>query len=354
MEVSNQVYGNIAGTDIYEYTLTNSSGVSLSAITYGATVTALKVPDREGTIQNISLALESLEDYVEHRPFYGATIGRVAGRIAKGAFDLDGKTVQVNINEGANQLHGGPSGLDTKVWNAQLETGEDAASILFTYTSPDGENGYPGNVEIEVRYTLTEANEWKIAYSAATDKPTLFNPTNHIYFNLTGDVTKDILGHELTLNSEQVAELGEENLPSGELFHVEGTPFDFRNSNKVEACAKLDHPQTKKVNGFDHPFHLQHNNDEPEAVLFDPESGRRLRMFTDRDSVVIFTHNGEIDDYTIDGEPVRQYAGITLETQTLPDAVHHDNFGDITLRPGETFRSQTIYQFDWLMTEEQV
>ncbi|WP_277630535.1 aldose epimerase family protein [Atopococcus tabaci] len=353
MKVNTRVYGTIDETEVYEYTITNSAGVSLSAITYGATVTAVNVPDREGNSENVTLSLESLDDYVTHRPFYGATIGRVAGRIARGEFELDGKTYHLDANEGENQLHGGPDGLDTKIWEARIEMEEDAAAVIFACTSPDGDNGYPGNLDVEVRYTLTEANEWKIDYTAVTDKPTLFNPTNHVYFNLTGDVTKEVLNHELTLSCERVGELDAETLPTGGWIEVDGTPFDFREGGKVAACARLDHPQTQLVNGFDHPFLLDHTSDDPEVVLFDPESGRRLRMYTDRESVVIFTHNGEVDAYTIDGQPVRQYAGLTLETQTLPDAVHHDQFGDITLRPGETFRSQTIYQFDWLMTDEQ-
>lgn len=348
MQVSHQSVGKADGKEVYEYTLTNSQGMSLSAITYGATVTGIFVPDKEGTVKNVTLSLESLEDYVTHRPFYGATIGRIAGRIADGAFELDGETFELDTNEGPNQLHGGPKGFDMKIFDAKVETEEDEASIVFTLTDPDGENGFPGALDVEVRYTLTEANEWKIDYTAKTDKATLFNPTNHTYFNLTGDPTKQVLEHELTVNSSKVGELGEGTLPTGEFIEVEGTSFDFRNGGKVAAAAKLDHPQTKKVEGFDHPFVLDLQSNEAAVQLSDPESGRRLKMYTDRESVVIFTHNGSVDDYTIEGEPVKQYAGITLETQTLPDAIHHDHFGKSTLYPEETYHSQTIYQFDWL------
>ena len=346
MKVSETILGQAHGKDVVAYTLTNPNGISLTAMTYGATITELMMPDKNGKSENVILAMDSLDDYVTHRPYYGATIGRIAGRIAKGSFDLDGKRHQLIVNEEENQLHGGPAGLDTHVWDAEIEASADEASIHFTTTDADGANGYPGTLSVTVSYTLTAENEWKINYRATTDQPTLFNPTNHVYFNLSGDINKPILQHELQLNSAVFAELGGGNLPTGALLPAEGTPFDFRNGGKLAIAAEQNHPQTQKVAGFDHPFLLQHDTGKPDAILSDSESGRSIKMYTDQDCVVIFMHNGAIDKYTIAGSPVIQYAGITLETQALPDAINQEGFGDIVLRPGEVYSAETIYKFE--------
>ncbi|HRM37397.1 MAG TPA: aldose epimerase family protein [Trichococcus flocculiformis] len=346
MKVSETILGQAHGKDVVAYTLTNPNGISLTAMTYGATITELMMPDKNGKSENVILAMDSLDDYVKHRPYYGATIGRIAGRIAKGSFDLDGTRHQLIVNEEENQLHGGPAGLDTHVWDAEIEASADEASIHFTTTDADGANGYPGNLSVTVSYTLTAENEWKINYRATTDQPTLFNPTNHVYFNLSGDINKPILQHALQLNSAVFAELGDGNLPTGALLPAEGTPFDFRDGGKLAIAAEQSHPQTQKVAGFDHPFLLQHDTGKPDAVLSDAESGRSVKMYTDQDCVVIFMHNGAIDKYTIAGSPVIQYAGITLETQALPDAINQEGFGDIVLRPGEVYSAETIYKFE--------
>ena len=346
MKVSETIIGQVHGKEVVEYTLTNPNGISLTAMTYGATITELLMPDKNGKTENVILAMDSLDDYVTHRPYYGATIGRVAGRITKGAFDLDGTAHQVVVNEGGNQLHGGPTGLDTLVWDAEVQASADEASVHFTTIDADGANGYPGTLSVTVSYTLTSDSEWKVTYRATTDQATLFNPTNHVYFNLSGDINKPILQHDLQLNSAAFAELGDENLPSGALLPAEGTPFDFRSGGKLSVAAEGSHPQTRKVAGFDHPFLLQHDEGQPDAILSDTESGRSVKMFTDQDCVVIFMHNGAVDKYTIAGSPVIQYAGITLETQALPDAINQEGFGDITLHPDEVYSAETIYKFE--------
>ena len=188
MKVSETIIGQVHGKEVVAYTLTNPNGISLTAMTYGATITELLMPDKNGKTENVILAMDSLDDYVTHRPYYGATIGRVAGRITKGAFDLDGTAHQVVVNEGGNQLHGGPTGLDTLVWDAEVQASADEASIHFTTIDADGANGYPGTLSVTVSYTLTSDSEWKVTYRATTDQATLFNPTNHVYFNLSGDI----------------------------------------------------------------------------------------------------------------------------------------------------------------------
>jgi aldose 1-epimerase len=236
--------------------------------------------------------------------------------------------------------------LDTHVWDAEIQASADEASIHFTTTDADGANGYPGTLSVTVSYTLTAENEWKVTYRATTDQATLFNPTNHVYFNLSGDISKPILQHDLQLNSAVFAELGDGNLPTGALLPAEGTAFDFRNGGKLTVAAEQNHPQTQKVAGFDHPFLLQHDDGNPDAILSDVESGRTVKMYTDQDCVVIYMHNAAIDKYTISGSPVIQYAGITLETQALPDAINQEGFGDITLRPDEVYSAETIYKFE--------
>lgn len=345
MDVTKKVYGYLEGQEVREYTLTNSQGVSLSALSYGAIVTQIITPDKDGKQANITLNVDSLSDMVDHRPFYGAVIGRVAGRIAEGQYSIDGQTYSLPQNEGKSTLHGGFEGLDRKIWAVQTMQDEEAASLIFEYTSPEGESGFTGTVKIQVTYTLTEANEWIIDYRATTDKPTLFNPTNHVYFNLTGDVRTSILDHELQLNSPYFVPLNDQNIPLGEWVKSQGTPFDFSQSKPLKEAVGSDDEQIKARSGLDHPFVLDSADHGQQGKLFDPVSGRTVTFTTDRNSVVIFTHNAEVDDFTLFNEPVRQYAGIALETQTLPDAVNQEGFGDTVIRPGQDFTSRTLYSF---------
>ncbi|EXJ23585.1 Aldose 1-epimerase [Alkalibacterium sp. AK22] len=348
MKISSDFYGKYENKDIKEYTLTNTQGVSISAIPFGAVLTKIVTPDKRGNRAAITLNVDNIEDMINYRPFYGAVIGRTAGRIAQGKFQLSGRTVHVDTNEGGNQLHGGPQGLDTQLWAIETEVEADgsAGRLIFRYNSPAGENGFPGNMEIKVTYTLTETNDWIIDYSASTDARTPFNPTHHVYFNLTGDVSQSVLNHELKLNSQQFAPLTQDNLPTGKLENTEGTPFDFSEAKSVGEAVLSAHPQIKPLNGLDHPFVIKKNGkNKVDGSLYDPMSGREVQFQTDRDSVVIFTHNEAINDFSIEGRPVRQYAGITLETQQLPDALNQPGFGNIVLEPGETYQSRTIYSF---------
>lgn len=348
VDITTKFFGMFQNQEVIEYTLTNSNGISLSAIPYGAIVTKIVTPDKNGEKANITLNVERLEDMVAHRPFYGATIGRVAGRITDGQYTVGGQQVQLDVNEKGNQLHGGPAGLDTKLWKVKTKNEEDHASIIFSYKSLAGENGYPGNLEVEVEYRLTEKNEWKILYTAHTDATTLFNPTNHIYFNLTGDIKQTILNHRLQLSSSKYGILGDRNLPTGVLKDSSGTAFDFSESKLVREAVLSDDPQIKSVSGLDHPFVLEQKGEAVQAVLSEEKSGRQVIMSTEENSVVIFTHNKEMDAFQIQGEPAKQYAGITLEAQTLPDAVNQSKFGNIFLQPEQTYHSQTMYRFNVL------
>lgn len=349
MDISIKDFGEVSGTVIKEYTLTNHHGVSLSAMTYGAAITSIQVPDKNGQLQNIVLGYDDLNEYVNNRPFYGATVGRIAGRIDKGRFTLDGKNYQLETNEKGNHLHGGANGLDTRIWTVETASNENEAQLIFAYTSPDNENDYPGNLTVQVTYTLTESNEWKIQYQATTDKTTLFNPTNHVYFNLSGDPTKAINQHILTLTCESFAELREDSIPTGVLLPVKDTPFDFTTADTINKGFESSHPQNQLVSGYDHPFVLEHLPEQPEAALYDPTSGIRVQMVTDRDAVVIYATNTLDGRHNRDGETEEAYAGITLETQNLPDAINQKDFGKVILSPDEIFRSETTYRFDIML-----
>lgn len=345
MQITEKPFGKLDGQDITAITLRNESGFALTAINYGATLIAWDTPDKDGQFRNIVLGFDNWDDYAQNHTYYGATIGRIAGRIGKGRFTLDGKDYQLETNQKGNHLHGGIRGLDQLVWDYELREGDTEASILFRCTDPDGSNGYPGQLEVEVLYTLTESSEWRLEYHARSDQPTLFNPTNHTYFNLSREAGRDIREHQLLVDANRVAELDETLLPTGTFLEVTGTPFDFREPVPIRQAAEGDHPQLELAGGgLDHPFLLNHS-DGFDVVLADPDSGRSIRMKTDRDAVVIYTHNAGSDDYLIGGQPVPVYAGIALETQTLPDAINQEGFGNIVLRPGEEFFSRTSYQF---------
>ena len=345
MKIEEKLFGVFNNQDVNAITLTNSQGVSITAIPYGAHIIDWTVPDKNGQFDNIVIGLDNLDDYVNHRPFYGATVGRIAGRIAKGKFTLDGKDYTLPVNTSGNHLHGGPKGLDAVLWNYRTEQTDDRAAIIFSYVDPAGANDFPGTLTVEVAYTLTEDNEWMVSYKATTDEPTLFNPTNHVYFNLHGDLEQTILDHSLFIKADHFIELNEKTIPTGQLPAVDGTPFDFRDAAPLAQAIESDHPQTTAVKGLDHPFVLNHDSEGPDAVIFHKENGRRIVMTTDQPSVVVFMHNGPAS-VEVNGKAVQAYAGLTLETQGFPDAINHDAFGNTVLRPGETFVSTTTYQFE--------
>jgi aldose 1-epimerase len=345
MKVIYENFGQLDNKTIYSYTLVNNHGVEITAINYGCTITKIITPDKAGNYENIVLGYDSFAEYEKNPSFFGAVCGRVAGRIKGGVFELDGQEYSLVKNDNGNHLHGGGKGFDKVVWDAEIIENDHEIGVQFSYVSPDGEEGYPGNLTINAAYMLNNENELSIHYSAHTDQKTLLNVTNHSYFNLSGNLKRDILGHSLKIKSDRFLELGEDLLPTGNFLDVENTPFDFREERIIETGAMSDHQQNLLAgNGYDHPFLLNKNNDN-EIVLKDPESGRTLTIETDEVGVVLYSGNSLSTDGEIRGTQSRKHLGVCLETQGLPDAIHHPHFPSIIVDKGQQYNSITKYRF---------
>ena len=335
-----RAFGRLAdGSNVRIYTITNAHGMSAKVTEYGATLTELWSPDRDGKLTDVVLGYSRLEDYVA-APFYlGATLGRVANRIANGKFVLDGKTYTLATNRAPNHLHGGVRGFDKQVWKSSPRTN----GVEFTYTSRDGEEGYPGTLETHVVYTLTDANELRIEYTATTDKPTPLNFTNHSFFNLAGSGT--MLDQVLTINASHFTPGNSSLVPTGEIARVAGTPLDFTRPRKIGS--RIDEMRNAS-NGYDHNLVLDRTGRGPSlaARLEDDKSGRVLEIWTTEPGLQFFTGNRFDGSFPgVGGVKYEQHAGVALEPQHFPDAINHPNFPPVVLRPGETFRSTTIYRF---------
>jgi aldose 1-epimerase len=334
------------GTAIEIFTLTNKNGLELKAIGYGGIITSLRVPDRNGTFDDIVLGFERLDDYLKDHPFFGAIIGRYGNRIAKGQFTLDGTTYKLATNNGPNHLHGGLKGFDKVVWQVEPVTGKNA--ITFTRTSPDGEEGYPGNLRVQVTYTLTDANELIVDYRATTDKPTIVNLTQHSYFNLAGQASGDILGHQLMINANRYTPVDETLIPTGERASVAKTPFDFRRATAIGARINDDHPQLKNGLGYDHNWVLNRSGGglQLAARVTEPKSGRVMTIRTTEPGIQFYS--GNFLDGKLTGKQGAQYkhrTGFCLETQHFPDSPNKPKFPSTTLRPGSEYRTTTIFAF---------
>jgi aldose 1-epimerase len=339
------------GKPIDVFTLTNGR-IELHAMAYGAIITSLKVPDRTGRVADVVLGFDTPDGYLKTPPppYFGALIGRYGNRIAKGQFTLDGHTYTLATNNGPNHLHGGNKGFDKVLWNAESRQTAAGASVVFTRTSPDGEEGYPGTLPVRVTYTLTPKNELIVEYHATTDKATPVNLTQHSYFNLAGDGSGDILQHELTINADRYTPVDDTLIPTGELAQVSGTPFDFRKATAIGARISQDNPQLKNGKGYDHNWVL--NGSGPAlhlaARLRDPQSGRTLEIRTTEPGLQFYSGNfldGSITGKS--GHPYKFRNGLCLETQHFPDSPNHANFPSSILRPGQNYDSKTVFTFSW-------
>ena len=339
------------GVPVDRYTMTNKHGIEISVITYGARVMAIKTPDRNGNFADIVLGFDTLDGYLGTNPYFGAVVGRYGNRIAKGHFKLDGKEYKLAVNNGPNALHGGLKGFDKVVWTARdASNAGGTPAVELTYLSKDGDEGYPGNLNVTVKYTLTDDNEVQIDYTATTDKMTVTNITNHSYFNLSGAGSGDILGHEIMLNASRFTPVDAGLIPTGDLKPVALSPFDFTKPMAIGARINdTSDEQIKFGGGYDHNWVL--DNPKPgelgiAAELRDTKSGRLLQVSTTQPGVQFYT--GNFLDGTITGKGGKVYgkrAALCLETQHFPDSPNHPEFPTTTLKPGETMKSKTVWKF---------
>jgi aldose 1-epimerase len=345
-------YGTVDGEAVDRYTLTNAAGMEVVILTYGGIVQSITVPDRDGTMANVALGFDNLDDYVNRNPYFGCITGRYANRIAAGTFTLEGETYQLAINNDPNTLHGGEKGFDKYVWAAEEVSGADGNGIRLSRTSPDGEEGYPGTLTVEVTYTLTENNELRIDYHATTDAPTVVNLTNHSYFNLAGEGAGSILDHELQLFAANYTPVDETLIPTGEIAPVAGTPFDFTQPTAIGARIRDgSDPQIVIGRGYDHNYVLDRPSPDDTSLIVaarvhDPASGRVLEISTTEPGIQFYS--GNFLDATLvgpSGQTYRQSDGFALETQHFPDSPNQPEFPSTVLEPGEEYTSTTVYAF---------
>ncbi|MCZ2155911.1 MAG: galactose mutarotase [Bryobacterales bacterium] len=337
------------GEQVTRYTFRNARGVELSVMDYGATILSVKLPDSSGKLTDVVLGFDTLEGYLGTQPYMGAVVGRYANRIAKGKFTLDGKTYTLAINNGPNALHGGLKGFDKKLWTAKSVSVDGQPAVEMAYTSPAGEEGYPGTLNATVTYSLTNDTEVKLHYTATTDAPTVVNLTNHAYFNLAGAGKGTILDHIVTLNADRFTPVDSSLIPTGELLAVDGTPFDFRVPAAIGArIGDLENEQIRFGGGYDHNFVLNGTAGQLSfaARVKEPVSGRVLQVFTDQPGLQFYT--GNFLDGSVTGKGGLRYEkrfGFCMETQHFPDSPNHPEFPSVVLNPGETFHSTTVYRF---------
>jgi len=337
----------IDGKEVTLYTLSNASGKAKATVTnYGARIVSLVVPDKNDNPTDVVLGYDKAQTYKDNKSsFYGAIVGRYGNRIAKGKFTLDGKEYQLEVNDGPNSLHGGINGVYDKVWDAEQPNQQ---SLKLTYHSPDGEAGYPGNLDISVTYTLTDNNELEIAYQASSDKNTVLNLTNHAYFNLSGEGDSTILDHEMQILADKITPVDETLIPTGSLMDVSNTPFDFRKPTPIGSRIDADHEQLKRGKGYDHNFVLN-KKDGLAAVanVYSPKSGIEMEVLTEEPGLQFYSGNfmkaGE--NLGKGGKDYGYRSAFCLETQHFPDSPNQPTFPSTTLKAGDTYQTKTVYKF---------
>ncbi|MBP5980024.1 MAG: galactose mutarotase [Halomonas sp.] len=355
--VGKSVFGQLPDdrqVDVYQ--LTNASGIELRVANYGGTILSLKTPDREGNVDDIVLGFDSLDEYLsdEYRKanlYFGAIIGRYGNRIAYGQFTLEGETYSLATNDGDNHLHGGQQGFDRVLWQAEPFKSDEGTGLALRYTSEDGEEGYPGRLEIEVTYTLTDDDTLIVDYQAESDKATPINLTQHSYFNLKGEGNDSILDHQLMLNADAFTPVSESLIPTGELRDVADTPFDFTQATPIGERIEQDNEQLSFGQGYDHNFVLNRDNTERgdlvmAAKVWEPQSGRMLEIETTEPGIQFYSGNFLAGDLTgKGGQAYPQRSGFALETQHFPDSPNQDAFPSTIIEPGERYQSRTVFRF---------
>lgn len=341
MNITKKSFGFLNGEEVFLFSLSNDSGFTVEITNYGGIVTSIFTPDRSNTLDDVVLGYDSLNGYLIETPYFGAIVGRCANRIAGGTFSLDGKEYQLATNNGPNHLHGGIRGFDKIIWAPETQMDDSTATLKLTYLSPDGEEGYPGNLETTVVYTVTRDNKLQIEYTARTDKATPVNLSHHSYFNLGGTNGKNILDHVLFIDAEHYTPVDESLIPTGELAPVEGTPMDFRVPELIGARIH------RVPGGYDHNFVLNNQGKFAKvAELYCDQSGRFMEVFTTEPGMQFYS--GNFLNGSIVGEKglvYQKHHGLCLETQHFPDSPNQPTFPSIILRPGETYKQFTVYRF---------
>ncbi len=334
-----------AGEEVKLFTLRNANGVEARIINYGGIIVSMKVPDKNGRLADVVLGFDTLEPYLGKHPHFGCITGRYANRIGGAKFTLDGQEVKVTANSGKNHIHGGKVAFDQKVWSAKELRTDDSVGVELAYTSPDGEEGFPGTLKSTVTYKLTKDNALELHYHATTDKTTVVNLTNHSYFNLAGEGSGDILGHELTIPTEQFTPTDDDLIPTGEITSIKGTPLDFSTPHVIGERIGADFKPLIQGIGYDHNYVLSGSGLKLAAIAKDPKSGRVMTVKTTEPAVQLYTGNHLKGTSGKSGHLYLKRHGFCLETQHYPDSPNQAAFPSTTLRPGETYQSTTIYQF---------
>ncbi|MAM58053.1 MAG: galactose-1-epimerase [Salinicola sp.] len=357
-------FGRLAdGREVDCYRITNDNGIEMRVINYGGIIVSLKTPDRTGRLDDIVLGFDSIGDYLsdtyrQANPYFGALIGRYGNRIANGRFTLDGETYRLPTNDGPNTLHGGDVGFNQRLWHVEPFSSAEGRGLVLTYTSPDGEQGFPGRLSTRVSYTLTDDNELAIDYRARTTRATPVNLTQHSYFNLKGEGSASVLDHELMINASAYTPIDETLIPTGEIADVSGTPFDFRQPTLIGARMGQKNTQLAYAKGYDHNFVLSKTPGQGDlptlaARVIEPRSGRVLEVATTEPGLQFYS--GNFLDGSLTGKSGRPYthrSGLALETQHFPDSPNQPNFPSTILKPDETYHSQTVYRFSTTASED--
>ncbi len=344
--ITQEPFGNLKdGTAISLYTLSNGKGMTMKVMNYGGIIVSLIAPDKDGNPIDVILGYDSLAAYEKNNPFFGALVGRYGNRIAKGKFSLDGKTYPLVQNNNGNHLHGGTKGFDKVFWNIEKVSVENGVALKLSYLSKDMEEGYPGNLQTEVIYTLTDDNMIKFDYKATTDKKTILNLTQHTYFNLNGG-KGDILSHEMAINSDKIVAVDAALISTGKLMEVANTPFDFRKPTTIGERINADHEQIKFGKGYDHCWVINGEGLKQAAVVYDSASGIEMTVHTTEPGVQFYTGNFLNGSLTGKGNVVyHQRTGFCLETEHFPDSPNQRTFPSVVLNPGQTYSTQTTYKF---------
>ena len=348
MNITKQIFGQVDDQQSADlFTFTNDQGIEAKITNYGGIITALRVPDKTGHLDDIVLGFDTLDEYINHNPFFGALVGRYANRIAGGHFTLDDTEYQLVQNNGSNHLHGGTIGFDKVVWQAETSQDHETATLCLAYLSQDGEEGYPGNLSIEVCYTLNNHNELRIDYTATTDKPTIINLTNHTYFNLAGQ--GDILSHEMMIDANHFTPIDETLIPIGEIYSVAGTPMDFRQPTPIGARIDYADRQLQCGGGYDHNWVLNQpdRREDLESLMrvYEPTTGRTLEVSTTQPGVQFYSGNMIPQLTGKQGQAYDRRSGFCLETQIFPDSPNQATFPSPRLEPGEQYKQSTIFRF---------